>query len=510
MTDEQKTATATAIWQDRELVRFADGTYRGVPVSLPYPPEHYLHLSVTETETDAVAYTPSDDYGIRDRQIRLKFGRYLKKTFPEMSDAEIQGHVATLKSELSIADVKPELHFATTRAEMNRIFETQMCAHGSNYTSCMFAKFDDNIRPYHVYADSPDVAVAYMTANGDIKARSVVSMKDKGWIRLYSVSDGDNDADCTALRRMLEASRYGKGDLLGNRLTKLDTAEVMLPYIDNGGCDVHESHCGKYWIVVESGEYTANCTDGTATKNFDLCESCGNQPNDCDCTECEGCGERSQHGCEDCDHCGCCESVTRNGCEECSLCEDCDGCIWHDGCSCPRCSDCEEIINPRHHWTTACDCDRCSECHELTGKCECEPDNDSDDSETRSLIPAPTERETAIPMSYESARQFVQRAHAYLTHQSDQVSTRALVILSGAFQDVLIAERDDAEMGRYLTPNEIQMKLSRIWSYIRDTDNATCESAHYGIMVRASREAYAESICTASMSSAYSNNSLHL
>src|ERR1019366_9953468 len=148
---------------------------KAIPVHLDYPADHYVHLSITETETDMVAYTPSDAYGIADRQVRLKFGRYLKKTFPDLSDAEIQGHVTAFKSALAVIDKPAELHFATDIPTINLIFETEMRACGSDMVSCMHGKFDeDEIRPYHVYADSPDVAVAYVMTGSDIVSRSVV------------------------------------------------------------------------------------------------------------------------------------------------------------------------------------------------------------------------------------------------------------------------------------------------------------------------------------------------
>src|ERR1039458_2513006 len=100
-------------WKSRELSRLADGTYKTVPVCLDYPASHYVHLSVTSMENDFVAYTPSDAYGEADRQVRMKFGRYLRKTFPGMTDAEVQSNVTALKSALSIADRPAVLRFAT-------------------------------------------------------------------------------------------------------------------------------------------------------------------------------------------------------------------------------------------------------------------------------------------------------------------------------------------------------------------------------------------------------------
>jgi len=152
-----------AVWRSVEQMRFDTEQYKPVPrldalSHWEYPADHYVHLSVTDTEQDYVAYTPSETYGENDRQVRLKFGKYLRKTFPELSDCAIQSAVIELRAKL--ARSIGALHFTTERARINDIFETRMCAGGSgDYPSCMYGKFDgQTVRPYHVYADSPDLA----------------------------------------------------------------------------------------------------------------------------------------------------------------------------------------------------------------------------------------------------------------------------------------------------------------------------------------------------------------
>ena len=348
-------------WQLREQDRFDDNTYQPVPAinGLTYPPEHYVHLSVKDTESDFVAYTPSQEYGERDRQVRLKFGKYLRKAIPTLTDAEIQTAVNELRSKLALASQPATLLFATDRETINHIFETEMCACDSTYTSCMHGKFDgDTNRPYHVYADSPDVAVAYVRANGQIVSRSVVSTKDKTWIRTYSCRYGDSATDCQTLKTLLAKASYVKGELYGNRLTLLPSkyGSPMLPYIDNGGLEVTST--GSYWEVVREGqgEYVADCTDGTATEAGERCESCERLTDDCECIYCE-----------------CCEERFQGRCDRCSMCEVCEGCIEHSGCSCSRCSHCNEIISTSRRGITTCECDRCGECGELedNGDCEC-------------------------------------------------------------------------------------------------------------------------------------------
>jgi hypothetical protein len=355
----------TRSWQWRERKRFEDGEYRPVPVigGREYPKEHWVHFSTVKTDTDFVSYTPSEAYGLADRQVRLKFGRYLRKAFPDMTDADIQKAVTEMRAKLALEDTPITLLFTTEREKINEIFETAMFARDSNCTSCMYDKFaGDGIRPYHVYADSPDVAVASLVEHGNIIARSVVSTKDKTWVRCYSVEQGPTQ--CQMLADMLTDAGYRAGSLVGNRLTKLNTRDVMLPYIDYGGMQVIDTGRGFWQVVEAGGDYTADQTDGTATSNESRCETCDNFESDCICTYCE-----------------CCEESYDGGCDTCIMCEDCDGCIAHDRCTCERCSRCNEIIEPTGRYVTRCDCARCDECGELENDCTCDTDAVSEDVE---------------------------------------------------------------------------------------------------------------------------------
>ena len=419
----------TIYWKTRELSRFGDGTYKPVPVPLDYPADHFLHLSVTDTEPEMVAYTASEQHGESDRQTRLKFGRYLKKTFPALTDSEIQAHVIALKSALAVANAPVTLHFATDRETITRIFETPMCAWGSEKLSCMYNKFTGDIRPYHVYADSPDVAVAYVMTADEIVSRSVVSTKDKTWIRCYSIESGNNDADCGTLRALLKEAGYVKGELYGNRLTKLRTSRVMLPYMDNGECGVESD--GKYWIVVKEGEgeYDANLIDGTG-EPYGRCSTCDRLEDDCECS-----------------YCNCCERRFVDDCDNCRMCQHCDCCIEHGVCSCARCSECGELIE-RYRYYTHCECDRCSNCNELVDECGCDKcdvcgllsdncecehaENDNDTSEDY----------TPLVLTHRQIKEKLDRIWRYLRDQgySYQSPSGAMIIVERAYDSIEVQD----------------------------------------------------------------------
>lgn len=370
-------------WKYREAQRLQNGEYLPLPeLGIPFNPDHFIHRSIEKDQDDYVAYTPSDAYGLQNRQTRIRLGRYLKKYFPDMSDVQIVAVVDRFKAALARESAPFELKFTTDPDIINEIFETKMYANGSSCESCMYGKFYGwKDRPYHVYADSPDVAVAYLVRMDEIVARSVVSTKDNLWVRLYSIDAGESTL-CKVLREKLEAARYEHGDLEGNRLTMLPkrNGRVVLPYID-GSQWVEES--AGYWVVGDSGDYCAERTDGYGEEEDEpCCSRCENPEDECSCIFCE-----------------CCDEYFADGCEECSMCPECDRCVSHDRCTCERCSDCNEIVSPRLRYTDRCDCDRCDECNALADDCECEKCEECDEL-TENCTCEPEEKEETNEPTY--------------------------------------------------------------------------------------------------------------
>lgn len=368
-------------WHQRELTRIADGTYKPIPdlpefAAVTFRYEHFLHISKSAGALDMIAYTASNDKGKADRQTPMKFGRYLKQYYTGLTDEQIKTMVDALKIHLTDGGLA-ELRFATDRKTINRIFETPMTAKDGSDLSCMYGKFTHWInRPYHVYADSPDVAVAYIQDDdGNPVARSVVSTKDKGWVRLYgAVADRYSEDSlknkneyCRKLAKLLSMAGYEPKSLAGNRLTCLDKqdGQDVLPYID--GDDKYVRERDGYWLVVAgslNGDIECDRTDGLYGEEEDE-DYCGA----CDCSPCE------------CIYCECCERAYSRGCDVCRRCEQCGNCITHDQCACDRCSDCNELVNPRSRYADRCQCDRCPFCRNLVNDCECPEDEDEDDDE---------------------------------------------------------------------------------------------------------------------------------
>jgi hypothetical protein len=366
-------------WHQRELARLADGTYKPIPnlpefTAVTFRYEHFLHLSQSAGDLDMIAFTASHDKGKADRQTPMKFGRYLKQYYPGLTDEQIKTMVDAMKIHRTEGGL-PELRFATDRETISWIFETPMAPKDGAYHSCMYNKFYGWInRPYHVYADSPDVAVAYIQDDdGKPLARSVVSTKDKGWVRLYGHLDDRCSSDdvsaknehCRKLAKLLSMAGYEQKSLAGNRLTVLDQryGQDVLPYIDGDDKWVREK--GGYWLVYSIGDIECDSTEGLYGKDEDEDED-EDYCNDCDSSPCE------------CIYCDCCEQSYCGGCDDCQICEQCCRCHTHDGCSCSRCSECRELISTRHSWMSRCDCDRCSDCGELDEDCECQNEDEDE------------------------------------------------------------------------------------------------------------------------------------
>lgn len=316
-------------WKGREESRLENGDYRklhpAIQSAVSFNPAHYVHYSVKNTANEdggnrdavnMIAYTESEDKGQRDKQTVCTFGRYLKKFHADLSDSQIEALV--VKYRTSQVNEIYSLKTTTDMAVISAVYETQMGA-GHDYTSCMYGKFTwMKVRPYHVYADSPDVALAYMVDDdGKILARSLVTTRENrlGYVRLYATNEQSSsnwEAKKQKFLELLQAAGYGRQrDLEGCRITKQydDYDTVIAPYIDGGADYLHDS--GDYWLVSsdkDGSEYQACETSGypSGVRSTVDCYSCDG---DVDRDDVIMIGNRSY--CRDCvAYCDDCEEYT--------------------------------------------------------------------------------------------------------------------------------------------------------------------------------------------------------
>lgn len=217
------TITEDNFWLWREALRAWNGTYK-IPDFLRVlqkrkliQPGYNLHAVHVSTEDPTmVAYTPSLEYGKRDRQVRVKVGKYLHKYYSDVLSSEEIRDIANA--------AKPfELQWAETQEHMRHVYE-------NGPGSCMSGKCWDHLRGHHpvdVYVGQ--FKLAYLERTKDyIVARGLVHIASKSYVRLY----GD-EAD--TLHAMLSNEGYEKAnnwDGAKVRRIHLNNDRYVMPYID--------------------------------------------------------------------------------------------------------------------------------------------------------------------------------------------------------------------------------------------------------------------------------------
>lgn len=263
--------------------------YREVPILR----HHYVHVSRRDPEL--VAYTPSERYGVLDRHIQMKPGRYLRKYCSDYITDDQITEVATLYSAL----VKPPvLKFACTADEIEAVYN-------NGPRSCMKKSseaWDGPCHPVRAYA-GPDLAIAYIDRGGHITARTLVWPEKKVHGTVYG--------DSRRLMKVLEKEgyTYGCGVFKGARLTLIqDGSNIVAPYLDGSYNYDVDTHNG-YLIMNQDGEWTGQCDTGLLSQQS--CDYCGNNMGaesyyleSREETWCESCYQSNTFFCEECGEAG--------------------------------------------------------------------------------------------------------------------------------------------------------------------------------------------------------------
>lgn len=222
---------------------------------------HYAHMS--RVMPGQVAFTPSEEYGVQNRKVRMTVARYLDKYArlhngdPALSAKQIARYVAQVK-----AHADQQLKIARTGAEIVKVYL-------NGPSSCMSHVVDDyetgGLHPVLAYGDS-DLAVAYLgDPDEGISARSIVWPEKKTYIRIY----GDS-----TLEHVLQDHGYTHGSLAGATFPAIPVkgGHYLFPYIDTVQrdhgmtADLITKADGRLYfrLKVSGGQYDAKVTEGTA------------------------------------------------------------------------------------------------------------------------------------------------------------------------------------------------------------------------------------------------------
>jgi hypothetical protein len=259
-------------WIVREAYRFATGLYQfpmfvdrmrdkgGYDYDLFY---HFPHVSLDDPTM--MAYTPSLEYGLRDRQVRIKVGRYLAKYYGNtLSQTEIRYYANGEKVN--------ELCFAETADEIERVY-----VEGPG--SCMGGKsensFDtDGIHPARVYEG--EFKLAYLEECEEITARALVHEPTMTYVRTYG-HEGD-----TLAGRLNDAGYSKAYGWDGARVKAIRCGSgYIMPYLDGSAPYVHFDYKDRNFFIITSDESDAD---------FEACNQNGLADSVCRAT-CSVCGD---------------------------------------------------------------------------------------------------------------------------------------------------------------------------------------------------------------------------
>jgi hypothetical protein len=282
-------------WEAREYLRL-QRQYASVPwdISLDRIPGHFAHIS-TQDPTK-VAYTPSEEYGKRNRKITLRPGRYLKQFYPHLSDPVI----ANLVGDMGRDYAEYELGFAVTAEEIERVYTR-------GPSSCMSKRRDvymSCVHPVHVYGNS-DLQLAYLRLKKEdrITSRALVWPEKKAIGRVYG--------DSLRIMKMLGDLGYTQeesdgSDLIGAKIRRIEDERyddcLVMPYID--GTQAYREVNSEWVVIADSGDDACyqhglnredpgpRCTCERCEESYDeddmYCVTVGRRESETWCNHCRG------------------------------------------------------------------------------------------------------------------------------------------------------------------------------------------------------------------------------
>lgn len=244
-------------WQMREALRGNKAPGGRVQWAAHNDEFEKFHIRVSATDPMKIAYTPSDEYGRADRQIRTSPGRFIKKFWPDSSDEYIREIVDAHRAQYG----PPTVHFAFDAHDITQVYKD-----GPN--SCMGK--EGWASPGVAVYDGPDTVLALLKKGERITARTVcrVDTQPMQYTRLY----GD---DCLLAASLMKLG-FVSGSLNGARLRYAeDDGRILCPYIDGVDC----AHEADDFLVLGNGELnthnTTGYTDDADDDNQRNCDDCG-------------------------------------------------------------------------------------------------------------------------------------------------------------------------------------------------------------------------------------------
>lgn len=246
---------------------------------------HFVHMSAEEP--GMLAYTPSVAYGIADRQVRVKPGRYLTQFF--------SNHFTVSRIKQMADACNPAQMTVHDHTHIVRIYSDNLAP-----SSCMAGtSFDcdlDGHHPCEAY-ENDDWGIAVLTQGDYIVARALVCFHNKGDTQGRFVRTYGNLAD-TLAQKLKDAGYYYTDEWPnGARLEKIEcSGGYVAPYLDGDVQAVHDK--GEYFVVASRGNIYFGNSCGYTDDNRVRCSYCDERVSEDDTVE-TACGNTICQYCAD-------------------------------------------------------------------------------------------------------------------------------------------------------------------------------------------------------------------
>ena len=284
---------------------------------------HWVHVSVHPEKPDMIAYTRTLKDGMRDRQVRVKLGRYLAQTFGDKLSPQKIAQLVAQHNENQCEKLRWHIAMTPKRIEVVYRRGPNSCMSKSRRYYDRDIDWSHDAHPTSIYG-AGDLGVAFLWRDGRITARVLVWPERKVYGRVY----GDSERLLRALREAGYQSEYDHrkavrdaggdqfvdGGFNGARLLKLDMDGVLVaPYMDE---DYGIRHLHSNVAYANSGfammtnryDDACNMTNGLSGETGDPCSECGDTtpPDEMHHTHdgesiCEHCRDHNYFYCEDMD-----------------------------------------------------------------------------------------------------------------------------------------------------------------------------------------------------------------
>lgn len=244
-----------------------------------------LYLHVSEEDPMKVAYTPSVQYLLQDRQVRTTFGRFLTKYFgpegeiPCLTHAQIKLAAERWASRNQAIDPR-EVQFIE-----NDDPDGWVAVYDDGPDSCM--QGEDAVRVYARPGNG--LRLAWLERDDTPVARAIVreDTTPPQYVRVYPNLDGDAEARQlhTQFTAVLKKMGYVHGTLLGVKLAYIETERysntIVMPYVDRGvggppRGTIEADERGMYVLVGEEGYVSLTETSGVVSVGTE-CGHCGDR-----------------------------------------------------------------------------------------------------------------------------------------------------------------------------------------------------------------------------------------